>query len=198
MSGRRSILDELRDSAPRLLDADAEVAGAAPATGVAARVETALPGNAWPSPVNSGWSPDNGGPVAADATDGIAEHEATPPGGENGEEFRGYAASETGVAMLDLVFKSGQRVALPYATLIKAEFDPGKGITLHFAAETVEIGGRRLDDLYRAIIQHRAREVIEGDEDKGFDTGGKAAAVTAIRRIMPEEEGPASSDEEAG
>lgn len=100
-----------------------------------------------------------------------------------GAEAASVNASEIYVSMLDLVFPDGRHVALPYATLVKAEFDPSKGIALRFSTDDVTIEGYRLEPLYRAILQHRAREVKAtgrtGEFEKEKD--GSGPVVTVIR-----------------
>ncbi len=92
-------------------------------------------------------------------------------------------ASERYVAMLDCVLGNGNRVALPYAMLLRAEFDPSKGITLRYSTEDVEIAGYRLEPVYRAIVQHRAREIKETSRQSGFESEqeGSGPVITAIR-----------------
>jgi hypothetical protein len=89
--------------------------------------------------------------------------------------------SESYVSMLDLVLVAGQRIALPYSTLLKVEFDPTKGIALHFSTDEVTISGYRLEALYRAIVQHRAREIKESGSKGEFEKEGSGPVITEIR-----------------
>lgn len=105
---------------------------------------------------------------------------------------RGLAVSEAFVSMLDFVLPTGRRVALPYATLLKAECDGSSQIMLAYSTDTVTITGRRLDPLYKAIVQHRAREVkvsINAEKSGPFEsgTGGSDEVVVAAVTIMPVE-----------
>lgn len=68
--------------------------------------------------------------------------------------------SEAYVPMLDLVLGNGNRVALPYAMLMKVAFDPSRGITLQFASDNVTVTGFRLEAVYRGLVQHRVRELV--------------------------------------
>lgn len=118
----------------------------------------------------------------------VAREFLRAPGGErelSGASDDAYSAAEGSyVPMLDLVHADGRRMAFAYATLLKAEFDASKAIVLHFAVERVTIEGHRLADLYRAIIQHRAREVIaSGERATLFSTNAPTSepVVTAIR-----------------
>lgn len=91
---------------------------------------------------------------------------------------RGLAVSEAFVSMLDFVLPGGRCIALPYATLLKAECEGSSKITLAYSTDTVTITGRRLDPLYKAIVQHRAREVkvaINADRSATFESGGAGA-----------------------
>ena len=90
-----------------------------------------------------------------------------------------FRDGEMYVAMLDLVLKGGNRVAMPYSTLLKAEFDPSNGITLRYSTDDVKIQGSRLDQLYKAILQHRAREVVVSG-GRIVPVGGDGPVVTAI------------------
>lgn len=106
------------------------------------------------------------------------------PRGEGADAGEGASGvSETYVSMLDLVFADGRHVGLPYATLVKAEFDPSQGITLRFSTDDVMIEGYRLEPLYRAILQHRAREVRATGRAGQFEKekDGDGPVVTAIR-----------------
>jgi len=124
------------------------------------------------------------------------------PAGDNGignrdgnaagdADQRGLAVSEAFVSMLDFVLPTGRRVALPYATLLKAECEGSSKITLAYSTDTVTITGRRLDPLYKAIVQHRAREVkvaINAATSTPFEqeTGGDEVVVAAVT-ITPQE-----------
>ena len=107
-------------------------------------------------------------------------------GDTHGEaDQRGLAVSEAFVSMLDFVLPTGRRVALPYATLLKAECDGSSQITLAYSTDTVTITGRRLDPLYKAIVQHRAREVkvsINAEKSGPFEKeiGGDEVVVASV------------------
>ncbi|MCB9839010.1 MAG: hypothetical protein H6813_06695 [Phycisphaeraceae bacterium] len=91
--------------------------------------------------------------------------------------------AESYVAMLDLVLTGGNRVALPYTTLLKVEFNPSAGITLFFPMDTVEIKGRNLESLYRSLTQHRVPSIQAASARSG-EWGGdddQQAVVTSIR-----------------
>ncbi len=113
--------------------------------------------------------------------------------GDTGDDVdsRGLSVSDAFVSMLDFVFADGRRVALPYATLLKAECDGSASVTLTYSTDTVIITGRRLDTLYKAIVQHRAREVkVESGNAKALALkngggGGAPGVVVAAVTITP-------------
>ncbi|MBI1349442.1 hypothetical protein GC163_24515 [bacterium] len=57
--------------------------------------------------------------------------------------------------MLELRLKAGDAIALSYALLITAGFNPSQGITLEFTTHKVLLRGRNLRSIYRAIVDHR-------------------------------------------
>lgn len=108
----------------------------------------------------------------------------------NGDDA-GLSVSEAFVSMLDFVLSTGRRVALPYATLLKAECEGSASVTLTYSTDKVVITGRRLDTLYKAIVQHRAREVkvsIGAETAVPFEMGGdEVVVVVAAVTITPSE-----------
>lgn len=67
--------------------------------------------------------------------------------------------------MVELVQKSGSRVALPYPWLGAAEYHPARGITLVFTTgTTVFLSGRNLVPLFTALARHQAVSVVEADK----------------------------------
>jgi hypothetical protein len=75
--------------------------------------------------------------------------------------------------MLELKKKTGNILAVGYAWLERAEFDPSEGITLHLAGQRVRIIGRNLNvdtrplvRLFEGITRHRVpwvREATQAD-----------------------------------
>lgn len=101
---------------------------------------------------------------------------AGPPG-----EARGLVTAESYVAMLDLELEGGNRIALPYSGLMKAEVNPSTGINLTYATATVELRGMGLVPLYKAIARHRVLTIKAG-KNLFPESGHEATAiVTAIR-----------------
>ncbi|MEL6396621.1 MAG: hypothetical protein AAFQ71_11560 [Planctomycetota bacterium] len=81
-------------------------------------------------------------------------------------------------AMLDLRFRTGNRLALPYSYLGSVEYDPKPLITLGFPRHTVTISGRALSSVYTAISNHTAIAIVE--DKSGFDDGGDQPFVESI------------------
>lgn len=82
------------------------------------------------------------------------------------QEYQAFAVNRSPgkqSLMLEFKLRTGTSVALGYAWLQRAQFDPSKGISLQFTPGTVLILGRRLDKLFNGIVQHRARWVWEAD-----------------------------------
>jgi len=63
--------------------------------------------------------------------------------------------------MLDIRFKTGDRLALGYVYLLSVGFNPSEGITLVFTSHTVRIRGRCLEALYAGLSEHRVNYVAE-------------------------------------
>jgi len=93
----------------------------------------------------------------------LAKYANTRPDPINVEGEPPFDAGERYTAMLDCALAGGNRAAFPYSMLLRATFNPSTGIELVFSGATVTIKGRKLDDLYRAIIQHRATSVTASD-----------------------------------
>lgn len=98
----------------------------------------------------------------------------------------GYAAFALPAAfgeylpMVELVLKTGKRVALPYPWLA-AEFDPADGISLAFTTgAAVAIRGRNMAGLFSALVRHQAVCVREADRAVAELAPDAAALVEAI------------------
>ena len=70
-----------------------------------------------------------------------------------------YTELPTHVAMLNLVDKAGDQVALPYHCLGQVRFKRSGQITLHFHNQQVNITGRSMQALYAGLIGHRISRV---------------------------------------
>lgn len=89
--------------------------------------------------------------------------------------------------MLELRHKDGSIDAFPYAWLSKASLDPSEGITLHFGANIVKIGGRNLNAeirpnvrLFAAIVRQRVPYVQEADRPTLLSTLKNATVIEHI------------------
>ncbi|MFI4893596.1 MAG: hypothetical protein ACIAQ0_09220 [Phycisphaerales bacterium JB058] len=91
------------------------------------------------------------------------------------------------VAMLDLVLRNGNHVALPYATLLRAIFNPSAGISLVFAADDVVIEGRGLEPLYRGIVQHRVPKIACESGRQEFEQGTSETPVVTSIKVTPKD-----------
>jgi hypothetical protein len=72
--------------------------------------------------------------------------------------------------MLELRLKTGNCVALGYAWLEKAEYNPSTGIILHFAGQKVTLHGAKLNQpfrdsvrLFEGLLRHRVTWLRETD-----------------------------------
>ena len=91
-----------------------------------------------------------------------------------------FIAVESYVAMLDLQLGNGNRMALPYSTLMKVTFDPSAGMTLHYPGEEVTLKGQRLESLYKAIAQQRVTSVRAVGSRIDIAVHGDNAIITEI------------------
>jgi hypothetical protein len=89
--------------------------------------------------------------------------------------------------MLELRRKDGSVVALAYAWLERADFDPSQGITLKFGADKVKISGRNLNAevrtnlrLFTGILRHRVPWIQEADRPTAIAAGKDAVVIDAI------------------
>jgi hypothetical protein len=90
--------------------------------------------------------------------------------------------------MLELRLRDGSVVALGYAWLHRAEFDPSAGITLHFGEKKVTIVGRSLNAerrpnvrLFAGIVRHRVPWIQEADEPELMEAAKRATVIESIQ-----------------
>ncbi len=88
--------------------------------------------------------------------------------------------------MLELRKRDGNSIALSYALLERAEFDPSIGITLFFMGQGIVIRGRNLNQevrpsvrLYEGILRHRVTWLRE-THDRPVASDGPETVVSAI------------------
>lgn len=89
--------------------------------------------------------------------------------------------------MLELRKKDGNILAVGYAWLDKAEFDPSTGITLHIGSQTIKLRGRHLNTetrphvrLFQGITRHRVPWIQEADEPSAMESQGQGTLVEEI------------------
>jgi len=90
--------------------------------------------------------------------------------------------------MLELRQKDGTVIALGYAWLERADFDPSEGITLNFTGRTVKITGQRLNGelrpnvrLFAGIIRHRVTWIQEADGAQLMQAEKDATIIETIK-----------------
>ena len=86
--------------------------------------------------------------------------------------------------MLELRKKDGNILAVGYAWLDKAEFDPSVGITLHTGGQTIKLRGRNLNTearpnvrLFQGITRHRVPWIQEADEPAAMEASNNSVLV---------------------
>lgn len=89
--------------------------------------------------------------------------------------------------MLELRRRDGNIVAVDYARLERAEFNPSEGITLTIGGQTIRIRGRNLNAevrpsvrLFEGITRHRVSFIREADRSAGLQAGDRETVVDAI------------------
>ncbi len=89
--------------------------------------------------------------------------------------------------MFELRKKDGNILAVGYAWLDKAEFDPSMGITLHVGGQTIKLRGRNLNAevrpnvrLFQGITRHRVPWIQEADEPAAMESQGQGTLVEEI------------------
>lgn len=89
--------------------------------------------------------------------------------------------------MLELRRKDGNILAVGYAWLDKAEFNPSQGIILSLGGQKITIRGRHLNTeirpnvrLFQGICRHRVPWIQEADEAAFMESQGKGILVEEI------------------
>lgn len=89
--------------------------------------------------------------------------------------------------MLELRRKDGNILAVGYAWLDKAEFDPSVGIVLSLGGQKITIRGRNLNAeirpevrLFQGICRHRVPWIQEADEASFMEARGAGTLVEDI------------------
>lgn len=89
--------------------------------------------------------------------------------------------------MIELRKKTGDILALPYAWLERAEFNPSEGITLYFGGRKVVIKGQHLNGspgsktpLFHGIARHRVPWIQEADQSTRVSAQRNATIAESI------------------
>lgn len=89
--------------------------------------------------------------------------------------------------MLELRKKDGNVLAVGYAWLDKAEFDPSQGITLSLGGHKIVIRGRKLNEelrpnvrLFQGICRHRVPWIQEADEPAVMEAQNQGVLIEEI------------------
>lgn len=85
--------------------------------------------------------------------------------------------------MCDFHFANGNHRAFSYAYLSGLEYNPSRGIRLHFPSAEVMIEGRNLERLYDAFLTERVERVREGDP--AMDFGEESEPFIHAMTVMP-------------
>jgi hypothetical protein len=86
---------------------------------------------------------------------------------------------------LNLRFVEGHCVTFLYSHLQWMNFDPSKGIILHFSTHTVKVVGRNLSALYADLLELKCRHIVVVPEEHDL---GEAEAVV-VHRVGVTQEG---------
>ena len=70
--------------------------------------------------------------------------------------------------MLEVLLKTGNSHAFPYAYLLGVSFDPSIGITLQFTNAKILVRGRNLRSLHQGLLSQRVLWLREGNSSEAF------------------------------
>lgn len=87
--------------------------------------------------------------------------------------------AEGSLRMLDIVFRNGDRMALPYAYLIGVALVGNQSLAMDFTERRIEVTGRNLRVLYEHLLDQTARRIEESLVE--FDDGEHACWIENIR-----------------
>lgn len=89
--------------------------------------------------------------------------------------------------MLELRKKNGTVLAVGYAWLEKAEFDPSEGITLSVCGERIRVRGRNLNSevrplvrLFEGLVRHRVPWIREAEGSESMQADERATLIDRI------------------
>jgi hypothetical protein len=87
---------------------------------------------------------------------------------DDDEPFFALRDVEGRTLMLEVLLRTGNSHAFPYAYLLGVTFDPSIGITLHFTNAKVLLRGRNLRALHQGLLTHRVLWLREGNSSEAF------------------------------
>jgi hypothetical protein len=99
--------------------------------------------------------------------------------------FSMVSADRLQKVMLELRLKTADADAFPYSYLVRARFNPSKGILLDFGVAEVRISGQNLRPIYAGLVAQRVAFIQEMDEMYAEAEG--ATAGTVVTRIEVKE-----------
>ena len=86
---------------------------------------------------------------------------------------------EGSLRMLDIVFRNGDRIALPYAYLVGVALVGNQSLAMDFTERRIEVTGRNLRVLYEHLLDHTARSIEESLVE--FDDGKQVCWIETIK-----------------
>jgi hypothetical protein len=106
---------------------------------------------------------------------------------ENAGAFGFLRGARERALMLEFRLKDGRALALSYALLDQASFDPSDGIRLKFSGQEIRLAGRLLNErsgpsapLFDAIVRHRVTWIKESSRAELLETRPNVLIVESI------------------
>jgi len=81
---------------------------------------------------------------------------------------------------LDVILKTGNRWAFPYAYLVAVEFDKSGKLTLHFTSHTVTLEGQYLEPIHEALLNQEVGFIREAERRHFASPDEKKAHIDHI------------------
>lgn len=87
---------------------------------------------------------------------------------------------------LDVILKTGNRWAFPYAYLVAVEFDKSGKLDLHFTSHTVTLEGQCLEPIHEALLNHEVGFICEQRRDYSSSSDERKTHIDRISLIQRE------------
>ncbi len=98
----------------------------------------------------------------------------------SGERTLGFETEAEGsLRMLDIVFRNGDRIALPYAYLVGVALVVNQSLAMDFTERRIEVTGRNLRVLYEHLLDHTVKRIEESLVE--FDDGNQVCWIETIK-----------------